>query len=225
MQRYAVILLPLTISVARGGADAGADYETMIPDPPAMTAQIDATCAAYRGEPLRRCRAKEHERLVKVAAHEAELQRQREAEMKRQAAEDAADDAEDEAIRNNPKAMAAIFGAEICLAQSQRKAVLDEIAKQKKYARIGGVENRLSLLQLQNTIRRADELIEKERSLIKTEPLYRRVKPSPCSDAAVKLLVFCKIKLRTDVDEKCDGKDLIPMLNFVSSIDDDTDDQ
>lgn len=154
--------------------------------------------------------------VIKARAAAKEAEKAAEESGKRQIE----DEAKDAAITNNHKAMSLVFGVEMCLAQAAKKDALAEIAKQKKYARIGGVESRLSLFQLQGTIRRADELLAKDRNLLRTASNLKGVRPLPCTDAGVRSLMKCKKDPSSDQD--CDDEQVSRVLNFISTIYDDT---
>lgn len=122
-----------------------------------------------------------------------------EREQKRQAAEFAArqaaeakeandQEAEAEATRRDPKAMSVVFGAIFCYTKNLRNVALAEIAKEKKYARIGGMVNKVKLYNLQQAIRWADETEAEERKNLKG---YRRVVPLGCNNASVAAVTQC----------------------------------
>lgn len=136
----------------------------------ALLAQINRAEQAV--EPCRRQRQ---------AQREAEARQQAEA----RAAIDAAEQAKAEriaALHANPQAQRLARSAMICWYRQDRKASFDEIAKIKKYARIGGVVNLHDVADLQNDIRRDDEKLQ----LVLRALEAARQKPLACEkDAAV----------------------------------------
>lgn len=123
----------------------------------------------------------EHGACVKAEQEAAEAQRAAAAQAEAQRAEALRQDS------SNPKILTALYSAEICWYQRDRKESLDAIAKEKKYARIGGVVDRKALYDWTGDIRRADE---------KIPPLQQRLrelkaKPLPCSEKAIAALSSC----------------------------------
>jgi hypothetical protein len=106
----------------------------------------------------------------------------------------------DGAMRKDRKAMATIFGAQFCLLDGMRKTFLDEIAKEKKYARIGGVESRTRLYALQQQIRAVDELVAKERKTLRE---YPGLVPVTCKSLDVKAVLACRL---AEEDASFEGK-------------------
>lgn len=141
---------------------------------------------------LERCVASRDER---VAKEKAKLEAEDKARQKAELARQQDDEANYEAIRNDKTLMSAIFGASLCTYKDRRAAYLAEVAKEKKYARIGGMVNKVKLYNLQLAVRRMDEKEAEER---KTMRDYKGLVPQPCSAIAVKRLRAC----RGDVDHK-----------------------
>lgn len=80
-----------------------------------------------------------------------------------------------------------VVSAELCGWQSLRKDTLDEIAKQKKYSRAGGVVNLKDMADLQGFLREADEGIEAAHARSKRLAL----KMLPCSGRRVAEIAAC----------------------------------
>lgn len=124
--------------------------------------------------------AKKRERDEKLAA-----------EQKQQAEDQAAEEKRFDAMRDNPRVMAIAWGATFCSIRQVRSDALSEIAKEKKYARIGGMVDKEKLYTLQKQIRWADEEEAKERKELAAEPKQYRVTPLPCGHPAVKIVLEC----------------------------------
>lgn len=125
--------------------------------------------------------------------------------------------AEDEAaydkIKANKKLMSAIFGAGFCLIRRYRDNALKEIATQRKYSRIGGVQNNVQLLTLQNAVRRADELEKKERTELKG---FKGVTPMTCAKPEVVLLMMCRTTEDEPPPEPCREEPIPRMVSLVT---------
>lgn len=87
----------------------------------------------------------------------------------------------------NKVAMQAMLSTRICRTEIARRNVLDEIKKQRKYARIGGVQNNSILYSLQTKLRVADESIASDRKSLATWP----AKALSCNDDMVKAIRMC----------------------------------
>jgi hypothetical protein len=120
---------------------------------------------------LEQRRAREEE-AQKVAVKEAEQRQAREMEANERAKE------EKEARRrsyeeNRPEAikkwMGAVLGYRVALAEDRRAEAKTEIAKAKKYSRVGGVVNKSAIYEAQQNIRWADEDIDERRQTAKDE--------------------------------------------------------
>ncbi len=118
-------------------------------------------------------------------------------------------------LRRNPKAMAAVMGAELCMADAERRDALTEIAKEKKYSKLGGVENRVVLYALQRRVRRADEFLANLRAGYRKAPNLRSVKPYACKHDAVQILILCK---GDDPPEDCTKSPLNDLVGMVETI-------
>jgi hypothetical protein len=145
---------------------------------------------------------------AKRERREAAYQRQREA----RATEKAAEEARAEATRKDRKAMAAIFGAQFCLYAQIRRDALKEIAAEKKYARIGGVESRTKLYNLQQKIRWADEHEADERADMRRT--FRGMTPLPCSRIEVLKILAC-------VADECVDDETKHRASFITTEDSD----
>lgn len=124
--------------------------------------------------------AKKRERDEKLAA-----------EQKQQAEDQAAEQKRFDAMRDNPKVMAIAWGATFCSIRQVRSDALEEISKEKKYGRIGGMVDKEKLYSLQKQVRWADETEAKERKELTDEPKRYRVTPLPCSSPLVKIVLEC----------------------------------
>jgi hypothetical protein len=75
----------------------------------------------------------------------------------------------------------------LCDASSSRKAALTEIAKQKKYSSLGGVENKAALYNLQLRVRTSDERIAEANKRLSAA----HASPMSCTDKAVHAVWSC----------------------------------
>jgi hypothetical protein len=120
---------------------------------------------------LEQRRAREEE-SQKEAQKEAEQQQAREMEAKERAKEER-EAREWEYKANRPEAikkwMGAVLGYRVALAEDRRAEAKTEIAKEKKYSRIGGVVNKSAIYEAQQKIRWADEDIEERRQTARDE--------------------------------------------------------
>ena len=67
----------------------------------------------------------------------------------------------------DPKVIRPVASAFLCVYQEKRKEAMDEIAVEKKYARIGGAVSLAKLYALQQDVREADRYISEFRGLLK----------------------------------------------------------
>lgn len=158
--------------------------------------------------------AAEAERIEKgnrEAAERAERERTDAAEAARAQAEE---DAATAAIKADKKKMSAIFGAGFCLLRSTRRNALQEIATQRKYSRIGGVQNNVALMQLQNILRKVDELEAKDRADLKG---FRGVAPMSCKVPIVIALMFCQTTEDRPLPEGCSNPTMVRMTALVTN--------
>ncbi len=115
--------------------------------------------------------------------------------------------ASDEAVRRDPKAMAVVFGAIFCHTKQARVSALNEIAQEKKYARIGGMVNKAKLYALQQVVRWADETDTQEGIDLKS---FKGVKPASCASAGVRDVLRC-----LGEGEQCAGDEQRHLASFV----------
>jgi len=111
----------------------------------------------------------------------------------------AAVDAQIDKLSQDATEMRVAYSTQLCTYRRERQDTLREIARQKKYARIGGVENLSDLYALQQTIREIDEKI----SGLVSDMIQKRFKPLPCSSSKVAALLAC---MTTDDDCSDDMK-------------------
>ncbi len=109
-----------------------------------------------------------------------------------------------------PERLPAIFGATVCIGRETKSAALTEIAKERKYARLGGMVDKEKLYELQQRVRWADEHAEADAKAIKTW----KVKPLPCSSRLVREIITCKHD-----SDRCDAQ-LNMAVDFVQSYED-----
>lgn len=88
--------------------------------------------------------------------------------------------------------MAILYSARVCHLQSIRSDLVAEIAKQKKYAKLGGVENMQALYDLQEQIRSLDERVQSDRDDLGAQLLS-------CRARMVRAALYCP----THDDEIC----------------------
>lgn len=101
---------------------------------------------------------------------------------------DAEEEKADQAIRDDRKAMGAVFGAEQCLLSAYRNGVMERLKKEKKYNAISGVENRAVLYKLQQQLMHADDSIAKSKRELRG---FKGVVALPCNHIEVKRVIFC----------------------------------
>lgn len=90
-------------------------------------------------------------------------------------------------LRNDPTILRAFLSANVCGGQEEQEAARKEIAKEKKYSRIGGSIDLRAMHDLQDRLRSADERIEKNKAALK----QRKLKPYACTDNNVKQVMVC----------------------------------
>ena len=199
-----------------GQRDTAANYPTD-GNKRALASCEERQRAKYREAQQRIERQNKEEADRRAAANVArEAQRKayeekRAAEKQAEAAAEAAEQARLDAIRADPKQMGFVFGGIFCAMKQLRDRSLAEIAKEKKYAGIGGYENKAKLYALQQKIRRADEITAQEQKNLKT---LKRITPETCSSEQVKTLLLCRA---TPGTEGCDRQAIADMLTFVPS--------
>jgi hypothetical protein len=91
------------------------------------------------------------------------------------------------ALRADPKAWQVLHSARLCWYQGSRSEALGVIAKERKYARVGGVVDMRIIHDAQDALRRDDEGIAAERK----ELARLRAKPLVCGDQTVAALSQC----------------------------------
>lgn len=152
------------------------------------------------------------EKAQEAKAHAAVLEQQRTEVMQKIAQrreEEAAAEARYNAIRSNPRQMAVVFGAIFCAMRDLRTTALAEIAKEKKYARVGGYEDKGKIYGLQQRVRRADEVTDEQRGNIKG---FKGLTPAGCSDTRVRAVLACRAVAN---DTPCEDQLIRDMLTFV----------
>jgi hypothetical protein len=85
------------------------------------------------------------------------------------------------------KWLGAVFGYRVAIAEDARAEAKEEIAKQKKYSRLGGVVNKVVMYDAQQQIRASDEIIEEQRQRAKDN----RVKLLGREDTRVRRVEEC----------------------------------
>ena len=99
-------------------------------------------------------------------------------------------------IKADKKQMAIVLGAVSCAIQFQKTSALDEIAKEKKYAKLGGgIVDKRKLYELQEQIRKADETMATFKAKAKNFP---GVIPLSCKNADVQKTLTCHDAPETD---------------------------
>lgn len=83
--------------------------------------------------------------------------------------------------------MGAVLGYRVALAEDRRAHAKTEIAKEKKYSRVGGVLNKSAIYEAQRELRAADETIERAEAKAKES----RVKVSKTTDPKVSRVQEC----------------------------------
>lgn len=151
----------------------------------ACVAEANNTKARLDAERERQRIAAEKDRQEQEAQAAAEAERAKKAE-----ADAAASDERIGKIRSDKKQMALVFGAILCGIDFQRRQALEEIAKEKKYARLGGMVDKVKLYNLQRQVRFADERAAGVREKLK-QPIYAGVKPVACASKDVQRVLVC----------------------------------
>jgi len=158
--------------------------------------QFEAANAERRAGEERQRKAEAEQNAVeeKMRLHwekkEAEhRQKEAEAEAQRAAARqvDADRVARVEAMGADPKYLRIVYSAAVCWYQEERKTAYELIAKEKKYARIGGMVDKKALYDWQQDIRQADEKIPPILALLRGI----KAKPLPCTEPTVKGVAWC----------------------------------
>jgi hypothetical protein len=176
-------------------------------------------------EPTRKAREDCYSRLRREeqAQEQAELKAKREAEEREaaekkrkeeeaRAANNAKVDAENKALDDlleNDKARALIFGSIFCALQADRKERLDEIAEEKKYARLAGMVDKVKLYRLQTQIRNIDKRLAEERDTLKS---WKGTKPMACTSGAVQHVLSCRTEERP---AQCNSPELALIMHYV----------
>jgi len=142
---------------------------------------------------------------VRERAYQDRLRREKEedrrAEETRRRSDEAiaAVNAQVEKMSRDATEMHVAYSAQLCIYRRERQDTFREIAQQKKYARIGGVENVNDLYTLQQDIREKDEKI----SGLLADMAQKHFKALPCSSSKVAALLAC---MTTDDDCSDDMK-------------------
>lgn len=149
------------------------------------------------------------------AARKAEEQAARDAQEEARAKDAADKQARLDAMQEDPKLMEMAISLTICVLQDERRSALTEIATEKKYARIGGYENKAKIYGLQQRIRKADELIAEERKNLAS--WKGRAKLWACTDKVVRGLLLCRGD--DPPPDLCGGQKVSDLLSFVGGVD------
>ena len=88
-------------------------------------------------------------------------------------------DHQSEAIK---KWLGALLAYRVALAEDKRDAAKEEIAKEKKYSRVGGVVNKTAIYESQQQIRAADEIIETQQQAARTNQVKVLARNDPKVD-------------------------------------------
>lgn len=218
--------------VENSGVDNPQDHENMRRacdayadcDEAERNRKADEQTRAYMKQREEKRLDEERRALEQREAIDAQRRVERERAEKEAAEAAAADEAEDDRIRNDAKKMALIMGAELCLANATRAAAFKEIETEKKYARIGGYENKAKIYGLQIQIRKADEFLAKEKQLLRTASNLKRVHPLPCTDKGVKSIMAAKVACGGDEPPSdCEEPLVKRVLSFIGLVGDDDD--
>jgi aminopeptidase N len=134
-------------------------------------------------------------------------------EERQQAAElEAAGEQRKQQLLAVPKNARTIYGAIFCIDKKVRADAIAEIAKEKKYAKLAGMIDKVKLYKLQQTVRSADE---HEATNRREFAEYKGLSPAPCTDATVKKLIAC-----SQSDGGCESNEIKELAAMVSSPDD-----
>lgn len=127
-------------------------------------------------------------------------ERARIAELRGRAEESAA------ARKQDKKFMRVVYSASICRLQEERREALADIAREKKYARIGGVIDKRAIYDSQMVIRGTDEVLLD----VRAEMRSMRIGPLGCGDKRVRALVPClATSVRNPMGECSDVNDYV----------------
>lgn len=132
---------------------------------------------------LRRCQERvkaEEERRKRDAAETARVEAEK-------AAAEAARRARVQARVADPKWVSPLFSSLVCSAKRDRDRAVAEIAKERKYGRIGGVVDLQEIHDWQGAVREADERLARHRG----EAKRRGARLLPCTDKLVGVLAQC----------------------------------
>lgn len=154
---------------------------------------------------IREARKYEAEVDERRAKERAEVQAKREAAEEAQRKREAERKADDEMIAKllltNKKVVSILLSSSLCWCTHERAAVLAQIAKDKKYSRVGGVVDLGKRAELQQRLEEIDDWAD----AIKTRMKAKKVAQMPCNDGDVQALEPC---LDPDVPvEKCSDED------------------
>jgi hypothetical protein len=131
--------------------------------------QVRDAEAGRKAERERQARFEDAQREAKERARTVAAEREAAAEERREAAEARERDYKENRPEAIKKWMGAVLGYRVALAENRREEAKTEIAKEKKYSRVGGVVNKSAIYEAQQKIRWADEDIEERRQTARDE--------------------------------------------------------
>lgn len=152
-------------------------------------AQLEAVRAAWRTSIARRdasartlaecIDAERSAYLARAAAKQAEKQRRAE--------EETAKRERVEKLMSSKPVVQLALSALVCVTNNERAGALRAIADEKKYARLGGVQNNTKIYELQQSIRESDQRVARFSRELKT----RNASATRCSDPKVRQVATC----------------------------------
>lgn len=92
------------------------------------------------------------------------------------------------------------LSAELCIVKQERSKAIAELAKERKYSRLGGVIKLRTVSDLQDQVRSADDRETKAKEQLRLE--YTTA--LPCKDKVVAPLVRCLVQAETSDDHNPD---------------------
>ena len=111
----------------------------------------------------------------------------RRGEDERKAAAGAAERERVERLMNSAPMVRLALSAMVCVTNSERADALRAIADEKKYSRIGGVQNNSKIYDLQQQVRQSDQ----QTALLVGDLKKRKTTAIKCADPTVKQIVAC----------------------------------
>lgn len=107
----------------------------------------------------------------------------------------------------NPKLMRAVLSAHLCRHKETERAALGALREEREKTKIAGVENRLTLLHIQETTHAARKLVSAYQKQLQLQGL----KPLPCTNKEVQFLILCAY----EEHDECRREEIARVARFV----------